>query len=69
MSETKEDTTIMKTRKFSRLLLGICFALNVFAAVPQAQATLGESVDSIASDRKRLVRAGHHDNLSGIYRP
>jgi hypothetical protein len=54
LSETKEDTSIMNTRKFSRLLLGICFALTVFAAVPQVQATLGESVDSIASDRKAL---------------
>jgi hypothetical protein len=54
LSETKEDTTIMNTRKFSRLLLGICFALTVFAAVPQVHATLGESVDSIASDRKAL---------------
>lgn len=44
----------MNTRKFSRLLLGICFALTVFAAVPQARATLGESVDSIPSDQKSL---------------
>ena len=43
----------MKTRKFSRSLLGVCFVLTVFLQV-HSQATLGESVDSIASDRKAL---------------
>ena len=44
----------MKTRMFSRLLLGLSIVLTVFAAAQQAQATLGESVDSVASDQKAL---------------
>jgi len=44
----------MKTKMFSRLLLAICLVLTVFAAAQQAQATLGEYVDSIASDQKAL---------------
>jgi hypothetical protein len=52
--ETKKDATIMKTRMFSGLLLGLSIALTVLAAARQAQATLGESVDSVASDRKAL---------------
>jgi hypothetical protein len=57
--ETKEDTTIIKARMFSRLLLGLGLALIVFAAAQQAQATLGESVDSISSDRKALASIRH----------
>ena len=43
----------MKTRIFSRLLLGLSIVLTVFAA-QQAQAALGESVDSVASDQKAI---------------
>jgi hypothetical protein len=51
--ETKEDTAIMKTRMLSGLLLGFSLALSLFAA-QQAQATLGESAESVAADRKAL---------------
>ena len=44
----------MKTRMFSILLFGLSIVLTVFAAAQQAQAALGESVDSIASDQKAL---------------
>jgi len=44
----------MKTRIFSKLLFGISLALIIFAATQQARATLGESVDSVASDQKAL---------------
>ena len=50
----REDTTIMKTRMFSGLLLGLSLALTVLAAAQQVQATLGESADSIVLDRKAL---------------
>ena len=54
MSYKKPSAEIIKTRMFSRLLLGICLVLTVFIAAKQAQAALGESVDSIASDQKDL---------------
>ena len=44
----------MKTRMFFRLLPCITLALIIFAATQQAQATLGESVDSVASDQKAI---------------
>ena len=44
----------MKTRIFSKLLFGISLALIIFAATQQARATLGESVDSVASDQNAL---------------
>ena len=47
----------MKTRMFSGMLLGLSLTLTVLAAVPQAQATLGESADSVESDRNALSAA------------
>jgi hypothetical protein len=44
----------MKTKMFSGLLLGLSLALTILAAAQQAQATLGESADSVAVDRKAL---------------
>jgi hypothetical protein len=44
----------MKTRIFSRLLFCLVLVLTVFAAAEQVQATIGESVDSVASDQKAL---------------
>jgi hypothetical protein len=41
-------------RKFYVLFLGLGFIIAVLAAAQQAQAALGESVDSVASDRKAL---------------
>ena len=44
----------MKTRMFFRLLIGLLLALTVFTTSQQAKATLGESADSIESDRNIL---------------
>ena len=44
----------MKTRMFFRLLIGLILTLTVFAATQQAKATLGESADSVESDRNVL---------------
>jgi hypothetical protein len=44
----------MKTRMFSKLLFGINLALIIFAATQPAQATLGESLDSVTLDKKAL---------------
>ena len=44
----------MKTRILFALLLGLSLVLTVFAAAQQAQATLGESADSVTSDQKDL---------------
>jgi hypothetical protein len=41
-------------RKFYALFLGFGLSMAVFAAPQQAQAGLGESADSVASDRKAL---------------
>jgi len=49
----------MKIIKFPRLLLGLSLALTIFAAAQQAQATLGESSDSISSDRRALLSVRH----------
>ena len=40
----------MKTRMLSGFLLFLSLALTIFTATQQAQATLGESADSVASD-------------------
>ena len=44
----------MKTRMLFALLFGLSLVLTVFVAAQQAQATLGESADSVASDQKDL---------------
>jgi hypothetical protein len=41
------------------MLLGFYFAASTLATVQQAQATLGESVDSVASDRKAFSAVQH----------
>ena len=43
-----------ETRMSFRLLIGFGLALTVLAAAQQAQATLGESADSVESDRNAL---------------
>jgi hypothetical protein len=48
-----KDARIMK-RKFYALFLGLGLVIAVLAAAQQAQAALGESFDSVASDRKAL---------------
>lgn len=42
-------------RRFYALIIGLGIYVTAFAAVQSAQATLGESADSIASDRKSLL--------------
>jgi hypothetical protein len=44
----------MKKRMFSGLLLGLSLALTIFTFAQQAQAALGESVDSVTSDQKAI---------------
>jgi hypothetical protein len=53
---TKEDNIIVKIKIFPRprLLPAISLVLTFFTVTTQAQATLGESADSIASDQKVL---------------
>ena len=44
----------MKTKMLSGLLLVLSIALTVLVAAEQVEATLGESADSVAADRKAL---------------
>ena len=57
----------MKTRMFSGLLLGLSIALTVFAAAQHAQAALGESVDSVASDQKTISAVRRAMKISTAY--
>jgi len=49
----EEYSTTMKTRRYP-LLFGLVLLLVLFAASHQVQAALGESVDSVESDREAL---------------
>jgi len=55
---TEENSATMIKRIFP-LFLGLYFAAFSLATLQRARATLGESVDSIASDRKALAAVQH----------
>lgn len=55
----------MKTRFFYMIFLGLF--LTVFATAVQVQATLGESVDSVASDQKALSATHRTAKTSKTY--
>ncbi len=55
----------MKNRFFYMLFLGLF--LTVFASAQQAQATLGESIDSVASDQKALSAVRRTVKTSAAY--
>jgi hypothetical protein len=54
----EEKSTTMKKR-VNALFLGFYFAAFTLVTAQQAQATLGESVDSVASDRKAFSAVQH----------
>ena len=56
----------MKIRMFSCMLLGFSLLLIVFTA-QQAQAALGESVDSVASDQKAILAVRKATRISPGY--
>jgi hypothetical protein len=54
-------------RRFYALLLGLGLSAAIFATAQQVQATLGESADSISSDRKALSAVRHATTVRNGY--
>ena len=57
----------MKTRMLSGFLLFLSLALTIFTATQQAQATLGESADSVASDKEAISAVRKATRISPGY--
>jgi len=51
--------SIPMKKRVPALFIGFCFAAFALAAAQRAQATLGESADSVASDRKAFSAVQH----------
>ena len=57
----------MKTRRFTRLLLGLSLALTICPLTHLAQATLGESVDSVTANKRSLSAVRSTEKTASKY--